>query len=413
MPLGVVNDDVEELRRAVHGTLDCDVMLLSGGTSKGAGDLSYRVVSEFDDPGIVAHGVALKPGKPICLAVNAGRPIVVLPGFPTSAIFTFHEFVAPVIRTFAGQPTTARATVSARLPIRINSVRGRTEYLLVGLVRAVDGELAAYPMGKGSGSVTAFSNADGFIAIDQHAEILDAGSEVTVQQLGSRLTPADLVVIGSHCLGLDILLGRLAQMGFTSKVMHVGSQAGLAAARRGDCDIAGVHLLDEESGTYNRPFLSESIDLVAGYERTQGIVFRNGDERFTGKPIPEAIAAALCDEECTMVNRNPGSGTRILIDSLLRGEKPGGYSVQTKSHSAVAACIRQRRADWGVAISTVAEMHDLGFLPLTSESYDFIVPHARRNRAAVRAFVELLQNSSVRDELRQIGFHFEGDQQVV
>src|SRR5262249_53392530 len=146
--------------------------VLSGGTSKGAGDLSYRVVSELSDPGIVAHGVALKPGKPICLAVTSGKPVVILPGFPTSAIFTFQEFVAPVIRAYAGVSPEHKQTVPAMLPMRVNSERGRTEYLLVGLVHG-HGGLAAYPMGKGSGSVTAFSGADGFITIDQHTEIVD------------------------------------------------------------------------------------------------------------------------------------------------------------------------------------------------------------------------------------------------
>ena len=182
--------------------LACDMVLLSGGTSKGAGDLSYRVVSRFGDPGIVAHGVALKPGKPICLAVTGGKPVVVLPGFPTSAIFTFHEFVAPVLRAFAGLPPERRETIPATLPMRVNSERGRTEYLLVSLVRTDEG-LAAYPMGKGSGSVTTFSRADGFVTIPQHQEIVEAGTTVAVQTAGRGVEPADLVVIGSHCVGLD------------------------------------------------------------------------------------------------------------------------------------------------------------------------------------------------------------------
>jgi len=132
--LGVVRDEEAALTAALTRALEHDVVLLSGGTSKGAGDLSYRVASRLGDPGIVAHGVALKPGKPICLAVSHGKPVVILPGFPTSAIFTFHEFVAPVIRAFAGLPRERRETVTATLPMRVNSERGRTEYLLVGLV---------------------------------------------------------------------------------------------------------------------------------------------------------------------------------------------------------------------------------------------------------------------------------------
>src|SRR5205085_12508648 len=138
-------------------------------------------------------------GKPICLAVTDGKPVVILPGFPTSAIFTFHEFVAPVIRALAGRRAEQRETVAATLPLRVNSERGRTEYLLVGLVHTEAG-LAAYPMGKGSGSVTTFSQADGFITIPQHTEQLEAGTQVDVTLLGRELAPADLVAIGSHCV---------------------------------------------------------------------------------------------------------------------------------------------------------------------------------------------------------------------
>ncbi len=278
----MIPDDEQQLADALDTALQYDVVLLSGGTSKGAGDLSYRVASRLGDPGIVAHGVALKPGKPICLAVSNGKPVVILPGFPTSAIFTFHEFVAPVIRAFAGLPPQRRQTVTATLPLRVNSERGRTEYLLVSLVQG-DGAPSAYPMGKGSGSVTTFSGADGFITIDQHTEIVDAGSEVQVQLLGQGVEPADLVVIGSHCVGLDALVGRLMRDGLRAKVLYVGSMGGAKAALRGECDIASVHLMDPGTGDYNRHLLDDTVALVPGYRRMQGIVFREGDARFAGQ----------------------------------------------------------------------------------------------------------------------------------
>src|SRR6202043_66448 len=176
-PLGIGPDDEIVLSRLVdEGLATCDVVILSGGTSKGAGDLCYRAISSFNDPGIVVHGVALKPGKPLCLAVTGGKPIAILPGFPTSAIFTFHEFVAPVIRAFAGLPPEQVERVGATLPMRVASERGRTEFMMVSLARRDDGTLAAYPIAKGSGAVTAFSEADGFIAIGQHVESVPAGS---------------------------------------------------------------------------------------------------------------------------------------------------------------------------------------------------------------------------------------------
>jgi putative molybdopterin biosynthesis protein len=311
--------------------------------------------------------------------------------------------------------------------VRVNSERGRTEYLLVTLVQEHRPEAApagaggpavardsfvAFPMGKGSGSVTTFSGADGFVVIDQHTEIVEAGSTVDVQLLAERLRPADLVVIGSHCAGLDYLLGQLQRRGFSVKSLYVGSQGGLAAARRGQCDLAGIHLLDPPSGVYNRPLVTADLELIEGYGRLQGIVYRRGDARFSGKDATRALAAALADRVCTMVNRNAGSGTRLLIDRLLATaqtesadrQKPSGYAVQVKSHNAVAAAVQQGRADWGVAIDTVAKSYGLEFIPLQEERYDFVVPKSRTDRPALRAFRELLDDAPTRQHLRQLGF---------
>jgi putative molybdopterin biosynthesis protein len=406
--LGITHDDVEALRERLRYALEfADIVLMSGGTSKGAGDVSYRVVAELDDPGIVAHGVALKPGKPICLAATNGRAVVVLPGFPTSAIFTFHEFVAPVIRLLAGRGAQERTVVQARLAVKVNSEIGRTEYLLVGLVEATERDgtasLVAYPMGQGSGSVTTFSRADGFATIGRHEEIVQAGTIIGVQLLGRELQLADLVVIGSHCVALDYLLGELDRQGVRSKFLAIGSTGGLYAAMRGECDVAGVHLLDPITGEYNRPFLTPELDLIRGYGRLQGIVFRHGDKRFEGRSAQDAIASALGDPECVMVNRNQGSGTRVLIDRMLSGVKPPGYAVQPRNHNAVAAAVVQGRADWGMTLDTIARNAGLGFLPVQAEQYDFIVPKSRADRPAVVAFRKLLEQPSTRQALAGLG----------
>ncbi len=407
---GIVPDDLSQLRQVLARALDaCDAVLLSGGTSKGQGDLCYRVVAELQDPGIVVHGVALKPGKPICLAASRGKPVVILPGFPTSAIFTFHEFVAPVIRQLGGRTAEPRATVQARLAVPVRAEIGRTEYLLVGLVPTAEPQeaprrLAAYPMGKGSGSVTTFSRADGFVTLDRHQERVEAGTLVPVQLLARDLQLADLVVIGSHCVGLDYLLGLLQSAGYRSKFLAVGSTGGLEAARRGECDLAGIHLLDPKTGVYNQPFLVPGMERLSGYGRLQGVVFRPGDPRFEHRSARDAVQTARTDPECVMVNRNAGSGTRILIDQLLEGAQPAGYAVQAKSHNAVAAAVSQSRADWGLAIRNVARAAGLGFLPLTAERYDFVVPSHRKHRPPVLAFAQQLADRQVRQTLAEMGF---------
>jgi putative molybdopterin biosynthesis protein len=398
--LGIFRDDEAALRRALERALaESDIVLLSGGTSKGQGDLNARVVAGLD-PGIVVHGVALKPGKPICLAASGRRPVAVLPGFPTSAVFTFHEFVAPVLRAMAGLPPEERHCVRARLAQKTISERGRLEYLLVGLARGADGGLSAWPMGKGSGSVTAWSRADGFVRIPRNVEIVDEGAPVEVVLVGRELEPADLVVIGSHCAGLDRIAGALAREGFRVKVLAVGSQAGLAAARRGECDAAPIHLLDPASGRYNEPFLDAGLRLLPGYTRLQGVVTRAEETRETEE--------LLADPKLRMVNRNRGSGTRILIEGLLAGRRPPGYAYEPRSHYAVAAAVAQGRAEWGVAIESVARAAGLRFRPLRPERYDFAVPVDRWERPALAALRRLLASEGpLRRELAAMGFHAE------
>ena len=231
---GAFPDDETALEQAVRRALaQCDMVVLSGGTSKGAGDLSHRIVSKLGPPGILVHGVALKPGKPLCLAVAENKPIAVLPGFPTSAIFTFHAFVAPVIRARAGLPPEAAETVEARVPLRIASEMGRKEFVLVSLVDGGDGPIA-FPSAKGSGAVTSFSQADGFIEIDALASALDADTTARVTLIGGAAQAPDIVITGSHDIALDVVVGALAEQRH-ERAHHRGRQPGRrrrGAARR-------------------------------------------------------------------------------------------------------------------------------------------------------------------------------------
>jgi len=254
------------------------------------------------------------------------------------------------------------------------SARGRTEFDLVHLVEADDG-LVAYPLGKGSGSLTTFARADGFHVIPAEEERREEGERVAVTLLGP-LRLADLVVIGSHCTGLDLLLSLLLQRGFTAKVVAVGSTAGLEAARRGECDVAPVHL----PGLV----LPQGMAIVGGYGRRQGVVSRDG--RAEGR----------------LVNRNRGSGTRLLIDRLLDGCRPDGYSMEVRSHHAVAEAVRSGRADWGVCIENVAR--GLSFRFVEEERFEFVVPDARAGRASVRAFADILRDPATRRLLAEQGF---------
>ena len=411
VPCGIIPDNEVLLEQTIEGlvtgTEAVDVVLLSGGTSKGEGDLNATVVERLGErlpnsAGIVVHGVALKPGKPVLLAVVGGVPVVVLPGFPTSATFTFHEFVAPLLRRLSGRSAPDRGVAEATVPLRITSASGRTEYNLVDLVEGPAG-LAAYPLGAGSGSVTAFGRADGFIRIPAATEYVEEGAVVDVHLLHPEVRPADLAAIGSHCVGFDHLLSLLADQGFRVKMVPVGSTGGLTAAGRGEADVAGIHLMDEETGEFNASFLPAGVRLLSGYRRRQGIVFRSSDQELADCD-DNALAVVLGAGARRMVNRNAGSGTRILIDRLLEGNRPDGYLHQARTHHAVAAAVEQGRADWGVTLDTVAEAAGLEFRFLQDEQYDFAIPESRWNRPAVVALRELLEDPSVGGELRALGF---------
>ena len=409
VPFGTFPDEEAAIERAMRDALSsCDMVVLSGGTSKGAGDLSHRVVSRLGEPGILVHGVALKPGKPLCLAVIGEKPLIVLPGFPTSAIFTFHAFVAPLIRARAGLKAQTARTTTARVPVRIASELGREEFVLVSLVAGDDCAIA-FPTGKGSGAVTAFSQADGFLTIDPLASALDAGGEAEVTLIGEAARAPDLVIMGSHDIALDVVVGALAERGFAARTIAVGSLGGVAALGRGECDLAPVHLVDPVTGIYNKHLLAPGLTLVSGWRRMQGFVYRPTDPRFARLSADAALKIALADPGMLMVNRNSGSGTRVLLDGLLRGARPPGYANQPRSHNAVAAAVAQSRADWGVAIAPVARMFGLGFLPIAPEEYDFLLLEARRERPAVWAFLGALRDQTVRAGIRALGMEPAGE----
>ena len=401
---GIVPDDEAQVETVLRKALTLDFVLLSGGTSKGEGDLNYRVFEKFRNPGVLVHGVSLKPGKPLCLAVLDGIPAAILPGFPTSSTFTFSKFIAPVLRKLAGLTPERSAHVQANVPLRLNSDKGRTEFNLVHLVRNEDG-FSAYSTGKGSGSITGFARADGFMEIPRTTEMLEAGEDTTIHLLGESTRPSDLMIIGSHCVGLDFLLGEMQKRGVSCKFLAVGSMGGILAAQRGECDLAGTHLLDEASNQYNSHLLTAELTLIKGYHRSQGLLFRKDDSRFAlvKQNFQETIRQLMEDQNVRMINRNLGSGTRVLLDRLLAGQRPSGFFQEAKSHNSVAAAITHKRADWGIAIRSVAEDSGLDFFPMQDEEYDFIIPNKRLNRPEVRQFINLLQEANIQTQLNKLG----------
>jgi putative molybdopterin biosynthesis protein len=273
---------------------------------------------------------------------------------------------------------------------------GRSQLLPVGLVRGL-----AYPVEKGSGAITTLLEADGFIEIPSSVEIIDAGETVEVTMLGQIETP-ELLFVGSHCLGLDVLTDIA---GVKMRVINAGSSGGLTAIRNGTADIAGVHLLDE-SGEYNIAFLEKfgikNTVLVKGYLREQGLIVRKDS---TIRNFEDILNARL-------INRNTGSGTRVMTDMKLRevaarrrisfeelADCINGYGTEAKTHSSVAAAVKLGKADVGIGIRTVAELNGLKFIKIADEEYDFVIPKRLLESREVKLFIEALRSEEFRNKL--------------
>jgi len=410
IPLGIARDDESEIRSMILKGLElADMVILSGGTSAGVGDKIYRILGELGE--ILAHGIAVKPGKPTVLAIVDDKPVIGLPGYPTSALMIFELIVAPLIRLMAGLQKEEYKSIKARIPIRYISAMGRREFLPVNIVKS-EGGFVAYPFVDYSGAISTLAEADGFVEIPENKFILEENEEVEVRLFGD-IKVADLMIIGSHCIGVDVLVDILQKRGILAKVINVGSTGGIMAIKRGEADIAGVHLLDPYTGMYNIPYLLKyglkgQAVLVRGYIREQGLIVAKGN--------PKKIEGIedLLRSDVTFINRNAGSGTRILLDMYLKkiAEDRGlsfddikrsikGYDVEAKSHTAVAIAVLMGKADVGLGIRAVAERYGLDFIPIKPEEYDFVIRKDRLNKDAVKEFIKVLRSDEFKDALER------------
>lgn len=414
--MGILPDDYETIMRRLKSALEeSDIVISSGSTSSGPGDLVYRAVDELGEPGVLVHGLTIKPGKPAVVGLTGNKLIFGLPGYPTSALMIFHVLVAPIIRRLANRADVQPTKVQAFSSMKFFKARGRRELLPIQLITQPNGQLSAYPMQSGSGAISSFALADGFADFPETQEYVDEGESMEVELFGKELVPPSLVAIGSHCVGLDIAFAKLREKdpAFLGRTVNVGSTGGFHAISRGEADIAGVHLQDENTGEYNIPFiknfgLADTVVLVRGYDREQGLIIKHGN--------PKKIAGVedLARTNVRFINRNRGSGTRFLIDRHLTkvakshgtdlatlSAKIEGYGYEAKSHSAVAAAVKNDRADVGFGIRTVAVANGLDFIKLDDEKYDLLVAKPRLQKVSVQRLIELIKSREFAQALAQ------------
>ncbi|RTZ99543.1 MAG: molybdopterin biosynthesis protein [Deltaproteobacteria bacterium] len=410
----ILADDADLIRQAVKDGVngDFDMVLTIGGSSAGAKDLAKMVFSSLGD--ILVHGVTIMPGKPILVSCVNDKPVFGIPGYQVSAIIAFEQFVGSLIRHWQGLPEVKRDTAMVVPTRKIPSRLGTEEFVRVK-IGAVGDRLVATPLSRGSGNITSITEADGIIRIPQHMEGLLDEDAVPAELLRTlEAVKNTIVVVGSHDNTLDVLADMIqTRSGHISlSSSHVGSMGGLMALKKGGCHLAGAHLLDTESGEYNTAYINRYLpDLkvrqVTLVHRDQGLIIpKNNPKKIQG-------LEDLTREDVTFLNRQGGSGTRILLDYRLNqlGINPAavsGYGNEEFTHMAVAVAVLSGAADTGLGIFAAARALDLDFIPVVTEQYDLIIPEIYFEWENIQMLLSVIRSDTFKRRVVGLGgYHTE------
>jgi putative molybdopterin biosynthesis protein len=395
-----VIDNPELLKRALlAAAAENDLVILNAGASAGTRDYSAKVLAELGE--VIVHGVAIKPGKPVILAMIGDTPVIGLPGYPISALLTMRIFVREMISIFLGQGQPESQYVEATLSRPLHSSMGVDQFVRITLGRVGD-NLMATPSGKGAGAVMSLVRADGLLTVPSGSEGIGAGEKVQIELLRPQTeVDSTLVCIGSHDNILDLLANHLHKRRPIVRISsaHVGSMGGIMAIRRGEAHIAGTHLLDETTGEYNVSFIQRflkniPLQLINLCYREQGLIVAKGN--------PKNIQGFrdIAKEKHTFINRQNGAGTRLLTDKVLQDEgiAPSeivGYDHEEYTHMSVAASVANGSIDTGLGIRAAANALGLDFVPIALERYDLIVPGFHLHDSKVASVLELIRTNTV------------------
>jgi putative molybdopterin biosynthesis protein len=400
-----IADDYDKIKAAILDAVDTyDMVIVNAGSSAGTEDYTVHVLKGVGE--VLVHGVAIKPGKPVILAIVRGKPVIGLPGYPVSSYIGFENFVKPIIACLTGETHYEKNVVEAVLSKRMVSSLKHKEYVRVKVGQVGD-KLVASPLARGAGAAMSLVRADGFCVIEQNCEGIEAGEAVRVELYRSlEEIKNTLVSIGSHDLVLDMIADLMASnnKGVHLSSTHIGSMGGLMALKRQEAHIVPVHLLDEASGIYNIPYLKrlfqEPMALIKGVKRTQGLIVQKGN--------PLRIKGISDLKNCRFANRQRGAGTRVLLDYMLKQEgidkdSIQGYDTEAATHMAVAALVANGSVDVAMGIFAAAKAMQLDFIEVGQEEYDFAVPVKYLQIPETKAFIEVLKSKALHTRLEQIG----------
>ena len=406
--LSPIPDDPNLLKNAIQEAVSkFDLVLVNAGSSAGTEDYTAEVVEKLGS--LIVHGVAIRPGHPIVLGVVTNKPVIGIPGYPVSAVIACELFVQPIIESKLGHAVDPNPTATATMTRRVHSPMGEDEFLRVSLGQ-VGERIIATPLQRGAGVISSLVRADGIALIPRRSEGIEAGSQVSVRLLRPmREIRRTIVATGSHDLILDLLASRLSETS-SNPVMssaNVGSIGGLLAIRRGETHVAGSHLLDEETGEYNVSYVeryisNKEVTLIHLAARTQGLMTPPHN------PMQITSLPDLARDGVRFVNRQRGSGTRVLLDFKLRktgipAESIRGYDREEYTHLAVAAAVQGGRADVGLGILPAAKAMGLDFVPLFEEQYDLVIPTDFYESDLLRPMLDMIRSAEFQREVEELG----------
>lgn len=402
-------DRFEEIRDAVAAALDSDaaLVLINAGVSAGSRDFTRHVVNELGE--VLVHGVMAMPGKPTLLGRARGKPVVGTPGYPVSAWVCCDQLVTPALALMQGQLPPTRQVVPVAPARRLPSKLGHEEFLRVHLGR-VGPRVVATPLKRGAGAITSLTRADGILRIGADCEGLDEDAQGTAELLHApEVLDHTVVIVGSHDVTLDHLGDHIRRRApqYHLSASNVGSLAGLMAIAAGRCHMGGTHLLDTETGEYNVSYVQRCLkglpaQLVTLALREQGLIVRRGN------PKRIRALADLAREDVRFVNRQGGSGTRVLLDyhlgrAGLDGGAIRGYDDEEYTHMAVAVQVLAGGADAGLGIAAAARALELDFIPLATERYDLCIPQQHLDDPRVLVLLDTLHSKAFREAVAALG----------
>jgi len=416
--LSAVRDDLDLITSAVQAAVhEHDIVVVIAGSSAGEHDFTVGALSRLGE--VLVHGIDIMPGKPAICALVDGKPVLGLPGYPVSAVVVCQQVLRPLVAKFLGRAPEPPEIIRAVVPRKIPSKLGLEEFTRVTLGQVAE-RIVATPLGRGAGVITTMVKADGFLRIPPLSEGVNAGEEADIELLRPRAEIANTIVFsGSHDLSIGLLEDALKRSAPHLKISatNVGSLGGLLALKRGEAHVIGTHLLDPKTGTYNLPDIRRHLNerdvvVVNLVVREQGLLVARGN------PKKVCSLRDLVRDDVQFVNRQPGAGTRVLLDFKLaklrlRPERIRGYEREEFTHMAVAVAIASGLADCGLGVHSAANALGLDFIPVEKEEYDLVFRRDFFESSSGQALLAAMHSTAFRDAVARLGGYDVGRSGVV